>query len=81
VLRVVPSESAIPPVARLTITPPVIEASRARFVLARGRDKAGPVARAIEGEIDPAHCPAQLARAGVWLLDPDAAAELKGTPA
>jgi len=78
--RVVPSESPVPPIERLTITPPVIAASRARFVLARGRDKAGPVARALEGSDDATHCPAQLARAGVWLLDPDAAAGLTGTP-
>ncbi len=79
--RVVPSESPVPPTLRLTITPPVIAAARARLVLARGRDKAAAVARALEGSDDPEHCPAQLARAGVWLIDHDAAAGLVGTTA
>lgn len=79
--HVVPSESPEPPTLRLTITPPVIAAARARLVLARGRDKAAAVARALEGEDDPERCPAQLARAGVWLLDEAAAAGLVGTAA
>ena len=79
--RVVPSESPVPPTLRLTITPPVIAAARARLVLARGRDKAAAAARALEGAEDPERCPAQLARAGVWLLDDDAATGLVGTAA
>ncbi|HTH64514.1 MAG TPA: 6-phosphogluconolactonase [Gemmatimonadales bacterium] len=79
--HVVPSESPEPPTLRLTITPPVIAAARARLVLARGPDKAAAVARALEGDDDPEHCPAQLARAGVWLLDEAAAAGLVGTAA
>lgn len=79
--HVVPSESPEPPTLRLTITPPVIAAARARLVLARGSDKAAAVARALEGEEDPERCPAQLARAGVWLLDDAAAAGLVGTAA
>lgn len=71
--RVVPAESPEPPALRLTITPPVIAVARARLVLARGRHKAAAVAQALEGDDDPVRCPAQLARAGVWLLDPDAA--------
>lgn len=81
VLRVVPSESPVPPTLRMTITPPVIAAARARLVLARGRDKAAAVARALEGTDQPDQCPAQLARAGVWLLDDDAAQGLVGTAA
>lgn len=79
--RVVPSESPVPPTQRMTITPPVIAAARARLVLARGPDKAAAVARALQGKDDPEQCPAQLARAGVWLLDTDAAAGLVGTAA
>ena len=71
----------MPPTLRLTITPPVIAAARARLVLARGRDKAAAVAQALEGTDDPEHCPAQLARAGVWLLDDDASTGLVGTAA
>jgi 6-phosphogluconolactonase len=77
--RVVPTESPEEPKLRLTITPPVIAAARMRLVLARGRDKAAAVARALEGPEDPEHCPVQLARAGVWLLDADAAGGLTGT--
>jgi len=80
-LRVVPAHSPEPPTLRLTITPPVIAVARARLVLARGRDKAAAVARALEGPDDPEQCPAQLARPGVWLLDPDAAERLEGPPA
>ena len=79
--RVVPSESPVPPTQRMTITPPVIAAARACLVLARGRDKAAAVARALQGRDDPEQCPAQLARAGVWLLDDDAAAGLVGPAA
>ena len=79
--RVVPSESPVPPTLRLTITPPVIAAARARLVLARGRDKAAAVSRALEGAEDAEQCPVQLARAGVWLLDDDAAQGLVGTAA
>lgn len=80
-LRVVPSESPVPPTPRLTITPPVIAAARARLVLARGGDKAAVVVRALRGSDDPEHVPVQLARAGVWLLDPEAAAGLTGIAA
>lgn len=79
--RVVPAESPNPPTLRLTITPPVIATARARIILARGRDKAAAVARALEGSDEPERCPAQLARAGVWLLDDDAATGLVGTAA
>lgn len=79
--RVVPSESPVPPTLRLTITPLVIAAARARLVLARGRDKAAAVSRALEGAEDPEQCPVQLAQAGVWLLDDDAATGLVGTAA
>src|SRR5262249_56254961 len=79
--RVVPWESPVPPTLGLTITPRVIAAARARLVLARGRDKAAAVTRALEGAEEPEQCPVQLARAGVWLLDPDAAEGLVGTAA
>lgn len=72
--RVVPARGPSPPRDRLTITPPVILSARRVFVLARGAGKAISVARALEGPFDPLGCPAQLARAGTWILD-DAAAE------
>lgn len=63
--------------ARLTVTPPVLAAAAHVLVLARGRDKAGAVARALEGAWAPQECPAQLARDGMWLLDDGCAAKLK----
>jgi len=76
VLRVVPSRA---PTGRfrLTVTPPVVEAAEEIYVLARGSAKADAVARALEGEWSPVECPAQLARRGVWLLDPHAASRLR----
>lgn len=65
---------------RITITPPVVGDGREVFVLARGRAKAEAVARALEGPFDPGVCPAQLARRGTWLLDPQAASLLTREP-
>lgn len=62
--------------ARITITPPVVTEARRILVLARGIRKAPAVARALGSAWDPGACPAQLARHGTWLVDPDAAAEL-----
>ncbi len=76
VRRVAVAQSPVPPTARLTITPVVIRAARRVYVLARGREKAGPVARALLGEPDVSACPAQLARGGRWILDEEAAALL-----
>ena len=60
---------------RMTITPPVIRAARTTLMLVAGSAKASAVART-RGAWDPASCPAQLARDGVWILDLAAAAEL-----
>jgi 6-phosphogluconolactonase len=77
--RVVPARGPAPPRDRLTITPPVIQSASRVFVLARGEGKAAPVSRALEGPFDPVGCPAQLARAGTWILDEAAAKELGRT--
>jgi 6-phosphogluconolactonase len=73
---VVPVIGTKPPAERMTITPPVIEAARKVIVLASGADKAGVVARALEGPLAPKVLPAQLARRGTWMLDQAAAAQL-----
>jgi 6-phosphogluconolactonase len=73
---VVPAHGPTPPVQRLTITPPVIEAARRVAVIATGEPKAAMVARAIEGPWTPREVPAQLAREGHWFLDQAAAAGL-----
>lgn len=79
--RVLPVEAPVEPRGRYTVTPPVIAAARRVVVLAAGSAKAAAVARALEGSWEPAACPAQLARAGEWLLDREAAAGLAAAPA
>lgn len=74
---VVPVVGPKPPPRRLTLTPPVITHARATVVLAKGAGKAEAVARALEGPYEPRDCPAQLARAGYWILDEAAAARLE----
>jgi 6-phosphogluconolactonase len=65
-----------PPNPRLSITPPVIERAREVLMLASGAGKADAVARALEGPLDVAAVPAQLARGGSWIVDRDAASRL-----
>ena len=77
--RVMAVTGPTPPVERLTITPAVIAAARAVFVLVTGRDKAVMVARAIDGADDPMSLPVQFARGGTWLLDDEAASQLHQT--
>ncbi len=76
--RVLPVIGPKPPPQRITITPPVLAAARFVLVLATGRGKAEAVARALEGELDVAACPAQLVRDAVWLMDHEAASALSG---
>lgn len=76
--RAVAVASPKPPPRRITVTPPVIAEAGAILVLAAGVGKAAAVARALEGPVDVARCPAQLARRGRWLLDRAAAAGLAG---
>jgi 6-phosphogluconolactonase len=66
---------------RMTLTPPVIDAARARVVLVTGADKAAPVARWLEG---PAHgLPIERVPAAgtVVVLDPAAASCLRAAAA
>jgi len=74
--RVVPVLGPKPPPQRLTVTAPVIEAAGLCIVLAAGAGKAEPVARALRGPFDVLRTPACLARNGLWLLDPAAAAHV-----
>jgi len=74
---VLPSTSPSPPARRLTITPPVIEASRHLAVFTAGAAKAPAVAGALEGNFDPLELPVQLALRGSWILDPEAASLLR----
>jgi len=67
-----------PPPDRITITPEVIAAARALIVAVSGGGKAGQVALALDGPVDPKRYPIHLARRATWLLDRPAAAELRG---
>jgi 6-phosphogluconolactonase len=74
--KVVPAQSPVPPLHRLTITPPVIASARRLAVITAGAAKAPVVARVLRGPWRPEELPAQLAREGTWLLDRAAAATL-----
>ncbi len=74
--RVVVATGPKPPNPRLTITPPVIEQARQVLVLVSGAGKADALVRALEGPLDIAAVPAQLARAGLWIADHAAARRL-----
>lgn len=78
--RVVPTNSPVPPVGRLTITPPVIAAARHVAVFVAGIEKALAVARALEGRFDPLALPVQFALGASWFLDNDAATRLGAAP-
>jgi 6-phosphogluconolactonase len=75
--RVIPVIGPKPPPERLTLTSPPILAARYCLMLAAGAGKADAVSRALDGPWDPIATPAQLARRGVWFVDPPAAAKLK----
>lgn len=74
--RVLALQAPVPPEWRITITPPVIRAARARLMLVAGESKARAVAQACAGPYDPPACPAQLARNATWIVDEPAAARL-----
>jgi 6-phosphogluconolactonase len=67
---------------RITLTAPAINAARRVRFLVAGADKAAALAAVLDGPRDPARYPAQLiapARGDLaWLVDDDAAAELRG---
>jgi 6-phosphogluconolactonase len=75
--KVVPARAPVPPIPRLTITPPVIAAARRVAVIVAGAAKAPVVARVLRGPWRPEELPAQLARHGTWLLDRAAASALE----
>jgi 6-phosphogluconolactonase len=71
-----PPRPLLPQVDRMTITPVVIAAAREVIVLVRGTGKADLLREILEGPLQAARLPAQLARSGSWLLDPGAASRL-----
>ena len=76
VRRVLPVIGPKPPPERLSLTPPVLRAARLCLVLGSGAGKAEPVRRAFMDSLDIANTPIQLARDGVWFLDPAAASAI-----
>jgi 6-phosphogluconolactonase len=74
--RFLPVIGPKPPPERFSVTPPVIEAAQQIIMLATGSGKADAVLRALRGPLDIEHTPSGLARRGLWLLDPAAAAKL-----
>ena len=74
--KVVPATSPVPPVHRLTITPPVIASARRVSVITAGAGKARVVAQVLRAPWQPEELPAQLAREGTWIIDRAAAAAL-----
>jgi 6-phosphogluconolactonase len=70
------SGSPKPPPFRLSVTPDVIWAARARLVLATGAAKARQVCRALEGDALPTLYPVHTVRDATWLVDRAAASLL-----
>lgn len=71
--RVVAVTAPKPPAERMTITPVVIERTRAIVMIAAGVEKSHMVARVLSGLADPKTIPAQLARRAIWIVDQAAA--------
>jgi 6-phosphogluconolactonase len=69
-----------PPPARLTFTPPLLNAARHVLFLVTGAEKADAVQAVLEGEYQPEEYPAQLIRPTngevTWMLDTSAAGKL-----
>jgi len=65
-----------PPPVRMSVTPDVIWAARARLIVTTGEGKAQNVRRALEGDACPAVYPIHTARNATWLIDRAAAALL-----
>ena len=74
--KVVPAQSPVPPVHRLTITPGVIASARRVAVITAGAAKAPLVAQVLRGPWRPEELPAQLVREGTWIIDRAAASAL-----
>jgi len=67
-----------PHVARVTLNPALVEASRDILVVSTGASKAEVLADVLKGPVEPRRLPAQLARraGATWIIDQAAAAKL-----
>jgi 6-phosphogluconolactonase len=77
---IVVTNSPKPPPLRMSVTPDVLWAARARLIVATGKGKAEPVRRALEGDVNPALLPVQTVRDATWLVDRAAASLLSRRP-
>lgn len=75
--RVVPVDRPPPSPGGITISPRVIESAHTILVVVAGGEKAKMVARAREGPYASDALPIQLALRGTWLIDDDAARDLR----
>ena len=75
---VVPLRVPTKPVRRICFTPRRMASVREAVVVAHGAQKAEVVARVLEGDEPPQVLPAALLRDRTWVLDPPAAALLRG---
>lgn len=77
---VLPHEVPAPGVARVTLTPPVLNGARSVLFLVEGAGKAGVLARVLEGPFEPDVLPAQIVRPTrgrvQWLVDAAAGGDL-----
>jgi len=71
--------------ARITLTPPVINSARHLLFIVSGRNKAVTLREVLEGDYRPDQFPAQITRLSQgrvrWLIDREAATELRRQPA
>ena len=77
---IIPVSVPKPPPARLTFTPPLLNAAQHILFLVTGDDKANAVQTVLQGEYQPDEYPAQIVRPAqgevTWMLDTAAASKL-----
>ena len=66
---VVPVAAPVPPLRRVSLTSPVLNAAAERLFLVTGEAKAPALARVLEGTEDPAVLPARAIVGATWLVD------------
>jgi 6-phosphogluconolactonase len=75
---VVPVAAPVPPLRRVSLTPPVLNAAAERVFLVTGEAKAPALARVLGGTEDPVALPASTISGATWLVDE--AASTSGDP-
>jgi len=75
---VVPVQAPVAPYRRVSLTPPVLNASARTIFMVTGAEKAPALAAVFEGPHDPSACPAQAIDGAEWFVDAEAASLLSG---